>query len=79
LKPPGLTIDSLRAEVTLFEASRAYAAADGRKEVIKDDLARIAPMALRLRKSQFIASYFQDQKIEEELISRKIVPLKGRN
>jgi len=74
-----LGIDSLRAEVTLFEASRAYAAADGRKEVIKDDLARIAPMALRLRKSQFIASYFQDQKIEEELISRKIVPLKGRN
>lgn len=74
-----LGIDSLRAEVTLFEASRAYAAADGRKEVIKDDLARIAPMALRLRKSQFIASYFQDQKLEEELISRKIVPLKGRN
>ena len=74
-----LGIDSLRAEVSLFEASRAYAAADGRKEVIKDDLARIAPMALRLRKSQFIASYFQDQKLEEELISRKITPLKGRN
>jgi magnesium chelatase subunit I len=72
-----LGIDSLRAEVTLFEASRAYAAADSRKEVKKEDLCRIAPMALRLRKSDFITGYFQNQKIEEELISRKITPLKA--
>jgi magnesium chelatase subunit I len=71
-------IDSLRAEITLFEASRAYAAADGRKEVKKEDLLRIAPMALRLRKSDFITHFFEAQKEEEDLISRKIAPMKAR-
>lgn len=72
-----LGIDSLRAEVTLFEASRAYAAADGREEVQKEDLFRIAPMALRLRKSDFITDYFERQKVEEDLISRKVTSMKG--
>ncbi len=63
---------------TLFEASRAYAAADGSLEVKKDDLLRIAPMALRLRKSDFIAKYFEHQKVEEEMITRKIAPMKAR-
>jgi magnesium chelatase subunit I len=71
-----LGIDSLRAEITLFEASRAYAAADGRMEVKKEDLLRIAPMALRLRKSDFILKYFENQKVEEDLIVRKIAPMK---
>ena len=73
-----LGIDSLRAEITLFEASRAYAAADGRREVNKSDIVRVAPMALRLRKSNFITSYFEQQRTEEEMISRKITPLKTR-
>ena len=58
-------IDSLRAEITWFEAARAYAAADGRNEVSAEDLQTVAPMALRLRRSAFMNAYFDDQKGEE--------------
>ncbi|MFC1997490.1 ATP-binding protein, partial [Chloroflexota bacterium] len=44
-----LQIDSLRAEITLFEAARAHAIADGRLEVERQDLKIVAPIALRLR------------------------------
>jgi magnesium chelatase subunit I len=60
-----LQIDSLRAEITLFESARAYSAIDGRSEVSLDDLREIAPMALRLRKSSFMAEYFAQQQAEE--------------
>jgi magnesium chelatase subunit I len=59
-------IDSLRAEITWFEAARAYAAADGRDSVSPDDLQAVAPMALRLRRSQFMMEYFSSQAGEEE-------------
>jgi len=59
-------IDSLRAEITWFEAARAYAAADGRMEVSNDDLKSVAPMALRLRRSPFMTEYIQNQQGEEE-------------
>jgi magnesium chelatase subunit I len=59
-------IDSLRAEITWFEAARACAAADGRDAVTPADLKTVAPMALRLRRSQFMAEYFSNQKGEEE-------------
>lgn len=58
-------IDSLRAEITWFEAARAYAAADDRAEVAPNDLKMVAPLALRLRRSQFIADYFKSQQTEE--------------
>ncbi len=58
-------IDSLRAEITWFEAARAYAAADGRQTVLPSDLTTVAPMALRLRRSEFITEYFDRQKNEE--------------
>lgn len=58
-------IDSLRAEITWFESARAYAAADDRTEVTFDDLKLVAPLALRLRRSQFIADYFESQQAEE--------------
>ena len=58
-------IDSLRAEITWFEAGRAYAAADGREEVSLEDLKAVAPMALRLRRSQFMSEYFAGQSDEE--------------
>jgi len=58
-------IDSLRAEITWFESARAYAAADDRVEVTFDDLKTVAPLALRLRRSQFIADYFESQQTEE--------------
>jgi magnesium chelatase subunit I len=62
-------IDSLRAEITWFESARAYAAADGRSEVTTDDLKVVAPMALRLRRSQFMNRYLQGQLTEEKELS----------
>jgi magnesium chelatase subunit I len=59
-------IDSLRAEITWFEAARAYTAADGRTQVSPSDLNAVAPMCLRLRRSSFMTEYFKDQAGEEE-------------
>ena len=59
-------IDSLRAEITWFESARAYTAADGRDEVTMDDLKMVAPMALRLRRSQFMTEYLKGQSTEEK-------------
>jgi len=63
-----LQIDSLRAEITLFETARAYTAADGREEVLEDDLRIAAPLALRGRRSSFILEFFASQEIEEKEI-----------
>ncbi|HSB03037.1 MAG TPA: hypothetical protein VLE49_20470, partial [Anaerolineales bacterium] len=62
-------IDSLRAEITWFESARAYAAADGHTEVTMEDLKAVAPMALRLRRSQFMNKYLQNQLLEEKELS----------
>jgi magnesium chelatase subunit I len=59
-------IDSLRAEITLFEAARAYAAADSRDKVTPEDLQAVARMTLRLRRSPFMTEYFSNQEDEEE-------------
>lgn len=59
-------VDSLRAEITWFEAARAYAAADGRDEVSRDDLKAVAPMTLRLRRSTYMNEYFKGQQGEEK-------------
>jgi len=65
-----LSIDSARAEITLFEASRAYAALDGRTKVVIEDLYTVAPMALRMRRSSFIEDFFNSQEKEEsELVA----------
>lgn len=63
-----LKIDSLRAEITLFEAGRAHAAADGREKVTYEDLRQVAPMALRLRSSAFMVEYLNQQAVEDEKI-----------
>jgi magnesium chelatase subunit I len=60
-----LKIDSLRAEITLLEAARAYAAADNRIRVEVEDLHLVAPMALRLRRSKFMGDYLNQQDTEE--------------
>jgi magnesium chelatase subunit I len=70
-----MSIDSLRAEITWFEAARAYAAADGRLEVLPEDLQTIAPMALRLRRSQFMTEYFSNQQGEEEEMEKLLETL----
>ena len=59
-------VDSLRAEITWFEAARAHAAADGRDEVILDDLKAVASMTLRLRRSSYMNEYFKGQQGEEK-------------
>ena len=61
----GLGIDSLRAEITWFESARAYAAADSRESVTAADLAAVAPICLRLRRSAFMTDYFKGQAEEE--------------
>lgn len=67
-----LEVDSLRAEITLFEAARAHAAADARDQVTLEDIRAVAPMALRLRRSSFIDQYIADQSSETELLEKAI-------
>jgi magnesium chelatase subunit I len=70
-----LKIDSHRAEMTLFEAGRAYAAADDRQEVTLDDLRAVAPMALRLRQTDLAVEFYAAQAEEarkiESVVNRK--------
>jgi magnesium chelatase subunit I len=67
-----LEVDSLRAEITLFEAARAHTAADARDQVTLEDIRAVAPMALRLRRSSFIDQYIADQSSETELLEKAI-------
>jgi magnesium chelatase subunit I len=60
-----LGIDSLRAEMTLFEAARACTAIDGRVEVTPADLLEVIPMALRMRRTGFMQDYCAHQQLEE--------------
>lgn len=65
-----LHIDSLRAEISLFESARAMAVADGRAQATASDVRRVAPMALRLRRSDFMHGFFDAQQAEEEELGR---------
>ena len=67
-----LGIDSLRAEITLFEAARAHAAADARNEVTITDLETVTLMALRLRRSRYIEEFFAERVSEDNEISRSL-------
>jgi magnesium chelatase subunit I len=67
-----LKIDTLRAEITLFEAARAYAAMDSRIEVTLEDIKTIAPLALRLRRSEFMTHYFAERLQEEEELTTRL-------
>jgi magnesium chelatase subunit I len=60
-----LRIDSLRAEITLFEAARAHAVADARPIATAEDVRKVTPLALRLRRSQFMDKYLRLQQVEE--------------
>jgi magnesium chelatase subunit I len=67
-----LGIDSHRAEYAMFEAARAYAAADGRDVAGVDDIRAVAPMALRQRRSQFMVEFFAQQDEEDRTIRDRI-------
>jgi magnesium chelatase subunit I len=70
-----LDIDSLRSEITLLEAARAYSAADNRTEVTPQDIAIVAPMALRLRRSDFMNHYFKERDKEDVELKKAISTL----
>jgi len=65
-----LSIDSHRAEYSLFEAARAYAASDMREQVSVEDIKTVAPMALRQRRSEFMTSFFELQDKEDVEIAK---------
>jgi magnesium chelatase subunit I len=67
-----LEIDSHRAEYTMFEAARAYAAADARDCATPDDVRTVAPLALRQRQSQFMVDFSRAQQEEDAQIRARI-------
>lgn len=67
-----LGIDSHRAEYAMFEAARAHAAADGRDVADMRDIRAAAPMALRQRRSSFMADFFVRQSEEDMSIRVQI-------
>jgi len=67
-----LKIDSHRTEIVLFEAARAHAAADSRLKVTTRDLKAVAPLALRQRRSPFMAEYFARQTAEDRQIQQLV-------
>lgn len=58
-------IESIRAEITLFEAGRAYAAAGGREVVTSEDVSAVAPIALRFRRSRRLDTFFEQQEEDD--------------
>jgi magnesium chelatase subunit I len=60
-----LRVDSGRAEITLFEAARAHAAADERTAVTPADIRAVAMLALRQRQSPALDKFFADQTAED--------------
>jgi magnesium chelatase subunit I len=73
-----LKLDSSRAEITLFEAARAFAALDGRKEVSEQDLFEVAPMTLRMRRSTFMEEFFSSQEKEENELNTLLQGLRKK-
>ncbi len=71
-------IESLRAEITLFEAARAHAVADGRSAAIEQDIQAVASMALRMRRSQFMEAYLAEQQKEDDELKRLTRPAPKR-
>ena len=60
-----LKIATHRAEIVILEAARAHAAADGRTQVCTADIAAVAKMALRQRRSPFIERYMEEREKED--------------
>jgi magnesium chelatase subunit I len=60
-----LEIDSGRAEITLFEAARAYCVADERDLVVIDDIKAVAPLSIRFRQSDGLNEFFKMQETED--------------
>lgn len=72
-----LKIQSHRAEITLLEAARARAAADGRKRVRNEDVAVVAPLALRQRRSDFMERFMTESRQEDDRIASGVKEVLG--
>lgn len=73
-----LGIDSLRADITLLEAARAYAVADGRDKASPADVRKVAPLALRLRRSGMLQDTFVSLEKEEKEIEKMLASLQRK-
>jgi magnesium chelatase subunit I len=63
-----LKIPSIRAEISLFEAAKAHAAADNRDLVTEEDLKSVAVIALRMRNSHAAMQDESALEIEDAMI-----------
>jgi magnesium chelatase subunit I len=73
-----LGISSLRGTSVLFEAARAYAAADGRDRADPADLHAVAALALRMRRSHFMDEYASGLEREDRVIRESFQSVKGK-
>jgi magnesium chelatase subunit I len=73
-----LDIDSHRADYTMFEAARAYAASDGRGEATVADVRAVAALALRQRRSEFMSNFFEAQQEEDDQIRSAFDEIAGQ-
>jgi len=72
-----LGVDSGRAEITLFEAARAYCAADERDVVTHEDVGAVAPMSVRFRHSSGLSDFFRQQEEEDRKLGTLIQDITG--
>lgn len=70
-----LKIDSNRADITLFEAARAYAVIDERDMVTAADIAAVAATALRMRRSAGLEAFYAAVDKEEAQVTAHLEPL----
>ena len=63
-----LCIDSSRAEITLFEAAKAHCASDERDSVTASDIEAVALLALRLRQSAALKTFYQQVDKQDSVI-----------
>lgn len=70
-----LNIPSHRAEIALMEAARARVAADGRAEMTVEDVRRVAPLALRQRRSLRLEAYAAEVAREDAAISAALAQM----
>ena len=72
-----LGIASSRAEITLFEAARAHAAADGRAIATIGDISAVAQISLRFRRSRQIEAFLEEHEEEDERVRALLSGVSG--
>ena len=63
-----LGIASNRAEITLFEAARAHAAADERTEVLRADIEAVTLISLRMRQTSGLPEFMRHRESEDDML-----------